>query len=276
MEKPVTLCSPDDEKTCFACCPPIRPAGYEHWEHKNIIRRILRENPENYDGQDERVIPITGFSCWALGYLDGNYKRIGCLLHPARNEGRDLRHRVDYGEKCRRENCPEAKVFAELAIEEQTFWLQLADGLDSFAYSSRKTNPLFDLMDWGVGILRQIASEDRDRAMSVDSFFRTFPLFETRLRPRANAYLLNRLIARRGTSILREPTFRKVFEDLSARILTRLVDEMNPAPGGLPIHRLNLDRHYCDLLRLFLPLTRMPPDEAIRLKRIVDKEADLF
>jgi hypothetical protein len=36
-----TLCLPDSGKSCFACCPSIRPAGYEHVQHLNIIKRIV-------------------------------------------------------------------------------------------------------------------------------------------------------------------------------------------------------------------------------------------
>ena len=75
-----TLCFPDHEKTCFACCPPIRPAGYEHIRYKNIIRRMLRENNEDFLQTKMEIIPITGFSCWALGYLDKSHKLVGCLL----------------------------------------------------------------------------------------------------------------------------------------------------------------------------------------------------
>jgi molybdopterin-guanine dinucleotide biosynthesis protein A len=38
------LCAPDGDKTCFACCPPIRPAGYEHVDHRAAVARMLREN----------------------------------------------------------------------------------------------------------------------------------------------------------------------------------------------------------------------------------------
>ena len=95
----VTFCFPNQEKTCFACCPPIRPADYEHLEYKNIIERILRENTEGFRNRDEGIVQITGFSCWALGYIDGNHRLVGCLLHPAQNKGVDLRHRVGYEKK---------------------------------------------------------------------------------------------------------------------------------------------------------------------------------
>ena len=71
-----SLCCPDDQKTCFACCPPIRPAAYEHIEFKNMIKRVLRENTASIDRQGRTVIPIRGYSCWALGYLDRGHKLV--------------------------------------------------------------------------------------------------------------------------------------------------------------------------------------------------------
>jgi len=106
-----------------------------------MVKRVLRENTEAFQTAEREAIPITGFSCWALGYIDRSYKRVGCLLHPAQNGGVDLRHRINYGDKCRRELCPEAGVFSELSAETQRFWLGLADDLESFSYSSRRMNP---------------------------------------------------------------------------------------------------------------------------------------
>ena len=155
-----SLCLPDKEKSCFACCPPIRPAGYEHIHYQNIIRRLLRENSQDFSKKVAGVIPITGFSCWALGYIDQGHRLIGCLLHPGQNHGRDLRYRVDYGNKCRREACQEAKIFSRMHGAERDFWLPLADGLDSFAYSSREKNPLFRILGWGGDILGIVAKAE--------------------------------------------------------------------------------------------------------------------
>lgn len=33
------------------------------------------------------MVRITGFSCWALGYMDNGHKMVGCLLHPGQNGG---------------------------------------------------------------------------------------------------------------------------------------------------------------------------------------------
>jgi len=75
IETPCSLCAPDEEKSCFACCPPIRPPGYEHLQYTNEIKRFLRENTVSLRREQKSISPITGFSCWALGYLDDGFKR---------------------------------------------------------------------------------------------------------------------------------------------------------------------------------------------------------
>jgi hypothetical protein len=172
-----TLCFPDHQKSCFACCPPIRQAGYEHIEHRNIIERMLRDNTRLFKNPGGKFVPITGFSCWALGYLDSKYRLIGCMLHPIQNNGIDLRYRTGYGEKCRRETCPEEKVFSLLDEEEQKFWLRLAEGLDSFSYSSRKSNPLFNMLGWGSDLLRIIARKENGKRYTKETFFKSYRFF---------------------------------------------------------------------------------------------------
>jgi hypothetical protein len=179
---------------------------------------MLRENTEAFNAHAEDKIPITGFSCWALGYLDKNHALIGCLLHPAQNGGVDLRYRTDYGEKCGREFCPEAKVFSGLAIEAKKFWLHLADGLDSFSYSSRGHNPLFRMINWGGHLLSLLASNENHRAFGKESFYKSYPFFSTNLTPRANAYLIKWLVDREGTHILESHTFKSRFEVFSTHI----------------------------------------------------------
>ena len=271
-----SLCCPDDQKTCFACCPPIRPAAYEHIEFKNMIKRVLRENTASIDRQDGTVIPIRGYSCWALGYLDRGHKLVGCLLHPAQNRGVDLRFRVDYGGKCSRETCQEAVVFSVLGEEEKTFWLHLADGLDSFSYSSRKANPLFALLGWGKHILSLIPQGAGGRTFTAPSFFTAYPFFSTPVAPKANAYLVNRLVERKDLHLLENDLFRKDFERLSARIAERL-SRMQPAGSAGPYaHRLPIDPDFLNLLRLSARIPRITLEGAIGLKEMVDGELDQF
>jgi len=271
-----TLCLPDHEKTCFACCPPIRPAGYEHIQYINIIKRILRENSEGFDKRSNRIIPITGFSCWALGYIDESHKLTGCLLHPGQNKGVDLRYRVDYGEKCRREFCHEAKVFSELGINERKFWLHLADGLDSFSYSSRKLNPLFNMVGWGGYLLRLIASTEGNRIFTQESFFQLYTFFSTIILPRANVYLINWLIKKEGVDLLKRERFRKEFEKFTGELSDEITDECSCRPKDPYIHRLDLDGDFKVFLRLSTPMHKMNEEKALILKETVDRELEKF
>jgi len=271
-----TLCFPVQEKTCFACCPPIRPAGYEHLEYKNIIRRVLRENTEGFGEGDEGTVSITGFSCWALGYIDEAHEMVGCLLHPAQNGGVDFRYRVDYGEKCQREICPEAKVFSELGLYEKKFWLHMVDGLDSFSYSSRRMNPLFNLLGWGPYLLNLIASEETDRILTKESFFQRYPFFLTSLSPRANAYLISRLIREENIQILRSQPFRSKFEGFSGLISQRLSRILPNGSEGPYVHLLDFDQDFLDLLRLSARISRIKREDAVILKNSVDEETEKF
>ena len=287
----VTLCFPGGEKSCFACCPPIRPAGYEHILYRTAVRRILRENNEAFKKDTEGISPITGFSCWALGYIDKNHRLVGCLLHPAQNGGVDLRYKTDYGEKCERELCPEAKVFSALSLEEKKFWFHLADGLASFSYSSRKLNPLFRMMDWGGHLLSTISAKEDYRVFTKGSFFQSYPFFSTTKPPKANVYLIKWLVKTEGPHILKSKTFKSEFEVFSGRIskhLRQAAQQSNPPPppftkGGCRgdfypshTHLLDLDRGFLDLLRLSARITKVNREGAVVLKKMVDDALEGF
>ena len=271
-----TLCLPDHEKSCFACCPPIRPAGYEHIQYTNITKRILRENSQRFDREEKGIVPITGFSCWALGYINQSYKLVGCLLHPGQNKDTDLRYRVNYGEKCRREICQEAGRFSELGINEQKFWLHLADGLDSFSYSSKRINPLFRMMNWGTDLLRLIVLNEGEKIFTGESFFHCYPFFSTTVLPKANAYLLNRLVSQERIHLLKSKGFVSQFERLAKRISRHLRLELRNSSEGPYTHLLNFDRHFLDFLRLSVRILRIHKDDAARAKKFTDEELEKF
>ncbi|RJR47931.1 MAG: hypothetical protein C4576_08850 [Desulfobacteraceae bacterium] len=271
-----TLCMPDSQKSCFACCPPIRPSGYEHLTYVNIVKRILRENTADFDPLGEEVRPITGYSCWALGYLDAEYKLIGCLLHPARHHGLDLRSRVDYGGKCGRELCPEAKTFSLLSSSAARFWLHLADGLDSFGYSSRRENPLFSLLGWGAPLLSGTAEEKRDETPSRDSFFSEYAFFSSTLLPKANAFLLRKMVLPDRVRLLRDELFRCSFERFSEELREELGRQRPPASPGTPSHLLDLEQDFRDFLRLHLGYAKIHLEEALLLKKEVELRIERF
>jgi hypothetical protein len=122
------------------------------------------ENRQAFLNSPLQVRPIIGYHCWALGFLDSRGSTAGCLLHPARNGGEDLRELVDYGSKCRRESCRAARIYEKLPLEGQVFWLELVRGLNPFYYSSQRANPLFHLLPWGAELLERL----RKYAVSLD------------------------------------------------------------------------------------------------------------
>ena len=275
-ESPSTLCTPDQGKSCFACCPPIRPPGYEHLPYANEIKRVLRDNAASLRRGDKSVSPITGFSCWSLGYLDGGFKRIGCLLHPSQNEGEDLRYRVDYGGKCARESCVEAGIFQLLDPEARTYWLRLSEGLDSFSYSSRILNPLFRILGWGGPLLNLVAMAEKERHVGTDSILETYVFFKTTLSARANAYLLKAVMDSEHLELLRNARFRSRFEEFSHRLSKRLSLETLNSSDAPYVHLLPLDADFLDFLRLSGRIVRATEEEAAALKEFTDHELARF
>jgi|GEM_PF-134934 len=275
-EFPPTLCAPDQEKSCFACCPPIRPPGYEHLQYASEIKRMLRENTASLRRDDKAFSPITGFSCWALGYLDGGFKRIGCLLHPGQNEGEDLRYRVDYGGKCDRESCVEAEIFKLLAPEARSFWLRLCEGLDSFSYSSRTRNPLFRILGWGTAVLNLVARAEKERDLRTESILETYAFFKTDLPARANAYLLKALVDSEHLELLKDGRFRNRFEELSHRLSRQVSVEILTSSTAPYVHRLALDPDFLNFLRLSGHIARATEEEAVSLKEFTDHELARF
>ena len=275
-EIPLTLCAPDIEKSCFACCPPIRPPGYEHLQYANEIKRILRENTASLRREEPSLSPITGFSCWALGYLDGGFKRIGCLLHPSQNNGEDLRYRVDFGDKCSRESCVEAGIFMRLTPEARRFWLRLSEGLDSFSYSSRTMNPLFRVLGWGHPLLNMVAQAEKERHLPGDAILETYSFFKTTLLPRGNAYLARALVNSENLALLKDPCFRGRFEALSHRLSQQMPLNVLRSPSAPYVHSLPMDPDFLDFVRLSGRLVKATEEEARSLKEFVDQELTDF
>jgi len=272
----VTLCFPDMDKSCFACCPPIRPPGYEHIQYKNIIAKILRENTRLYNRDEKKIKSIIGYNCWALGYLDPEYKLIGCMLHPKQNNEEDLRFRIDYGEKCGRETCPQEKVFFQLTAKEQKFWLRLCTGLDSFSYSSRTVNPIFKMLDWGPTLLELIYRAEERKHFTRDFFFRNYSFLSSDIPARANAYLLNALIDEKNLHLLKNRIFESTLNIIHRRINDRIEKELKLSDQGTYVHLMGLDSLFSDFLRLGLNIIKAEPDDIHYIKNICDDELGHF
>jgi len=111
------LCQPDAYKSCGACCglynyqDNSRSALSERLRRRTECFAALRDDLDLYRREvaafeDAKLYEII-YNCEFLGFIDEDHKRVGCLLHPDLNEGRDLRGISFYGESlCRQHLCP--------------------------------------------------------------------------------------------------------------------------------------------------------------------------
>lgn len=248
-----SLCVPDPGRSCFGCCPPIRPAHYDPLDWVSSLKREFREHRELFAQSPLLPKPIVGFSCWALGYLDADGLQIGCLLHPARHAGQDLRHLTGYMEKCARERCLQAKHFDRLSFWTQSYWLGLTEGLGSFYYSSPKANPLFHLLLWGPAVLEKLAALGRMRSLHVTELVHQYPfLIHETWNPRGHRFLMETILEKSREAVLPdnhhlEETAKKLHEAIGGE-LVRLQEALS-RPPRLYVHRAGLSDAFADYLR---------------------------
>ncbi len=101
----IHLCQPDAGKSCGACC------GLYNWadsSRESLVGRLrgrtrrfrkmvhgpadlssFSEATKSVEDQAKRYEEI--YCCEYAGFLDEEEKRVGCLLHPLRNGGADMR-----------------------------------------------------------------------------------------------------------------------------------------------------------------------------------------
>jgi hypothetical protein len=222
-----SLCRPHDQLSCFACCPPLRPAGYDHADHRPSLRRLLSDNRAAFLAGQIPDRPMTGFFCPGLGFLDARGRLVGCLLHPARNQGRDLRSPTGYAEKCSRESCPEARAFALLPPSGGERLIRLCQGMDSFVFSSRRLNPVMALLALGpetAGAAAQLHIQDVEQLRAWPWLGRV---------PPALGWLLGRLLQERGPEALLAPDLERRLTRAADRLARRLGPRPPAATGRL-------------------------------------------
>lgn len=107
---PFHLCQPDESKSCGACCGLYNWQDYSRSTLKFSLRRRTKLFQQAKAKEDlagyrqkikalENIPPLSGdiYNCEFLGFIDQAEKKVGCLLHPALNEGLDLREFSFYG-----------------------------------------------------------------------------------------------------------------------------------------------------------------------------------
>jgi hypothetical protein len=124
----ITLCHPDNLKSCGACC------GLYNWvDHsRGRLCRLMHERTDAFvsemrrgrsikdiktlllsvDTPDKLFGPI--HNCPFVGFIDAARRRVGCMIHPLNNSGRELRDISLYGaEICNGHECPSFSYLTE-------------------------------------------------------------------------------------------------------------------------------------------------------------------
>ncbi len=229
-----------------------------------------------YDPDKRDVRPVTGYSCWAMGYTDPEYRQPGCLLHPSINNGEDLRYRIDYGSKCMRESCHEARIFERLNNYQKAFWLNLAHGMDSFEYSSRKANPLFNILGWGENVLSVLADKESGNITCRLLFSRLYPFFLSNISAKGHAYLLTCIVNEKGVDIIKGSGFEKDFRLFSSGLTAAVKERFNKGSGRYYVYKMGADPLFTDFLRIIANIKKTDYPVLEKIKHYTDDMLKLF
>ncbi len=270
-----SLCFPDGEKSCFFCCPPIREPEADSLDQLPVKIQLFRLNRKNLPLNRQDAGEIHGNSCWGLGFLDPREKLVGCLLHPCQNQGTDQRNLTGYQSKCAGTLCQEAVIFSRLNPIRQRFYLNLAEGMNSFHYSSRRANPLMKILPWGIPVLNAIFLLEQRKPPTRMEFINRYGFFWHELDCRRDSWLVGEIIKRHGLEkIMADP---REYLALRRQLLCRLQQEKTQPAVGLPpipVHRLSISLELSRLLKFGLNLWEATATEVGRLQAIMLQEID--
>jgi len=285
-----SLCHPDSEKSCFFCCPPLRPYAYDPLRHRSALEPALRQNRESFlknkinrAAPQFTVLPINGWDCWGLGFLDDEEKKVGCLLHPFQNDGLDYRHLVGYERKCGREICLEAKTFEALSKKAKTFYLDVTAGMDSFEYSSRTWNPIFPLLLWGREVCETIAETEGFCIINRNKFKKNHDSFINHLSYKTDGYLIERIIVIEGISQFNRSDFLNYYRVWKEKLVQkyRINYPLSAAVSEeksfcRPVHLFETPLSFSRFLKFSLNTWTATEEKVATLKKEIDLEIDRF
>ncbi len=270
-----SLCFPDHEKSCFYCCPPIRNPEADPLDAIADKQALLRNNSKDLQKNLSTPHEISGMECWGLGFLDDQEKQAGCLLHPLRHQGRDLRHLTGYQFKCANALCQEALIFAELSETEQNFCLALCQDMDSFHYSSR-SNPLMQLLAWDKDMVQIVirkslddtitnqksnqTKQDSGPTKNRETFIAKHEFLWQKLDFRLDSYLSLKISERKGFNFLRNnlDDYIRLRNDLISELKKKTTLSIASAPPLIPVHKLKIPLNLSRLLKFGADLWELP------------------
>jgi len=135
----VNLCQPDASKSCGACCGLYnyadsgRESLVERLRRRTALFRASVRGPEDLPRYAETVRATEDGArryevihcCEYVGFLDAGERRVGCLLHPMQNGGKELRDASFYGrELCDGHFCPS---YSYIARDEKLALIEILD-----------------------------------------------------------------------------------------------------------------------------------------------------
>ncbi len=271
-----SLCFPDQDKSCFYCCPPIRNPEADPLDNIEEKRCLLRANRKELQNNLADPHEISGEECWGLGFLDDQEKQAGCLLHPLRHQGHDLRHLTGYQFKCANALCREAQVFTDLSEAEQKFCLDLCQGMDSFQYSSR-SNPLMCLLAWDKEMVQIIIRDSLKNEFAVQpidkndkspnptqkssTFTNKYEFLWQKLDFRLDAFLTLLVAGQNGLNFLRDnlDDYIQLRDDLFLELKNKSTRLLTISDTPLrPVHKLKIPLTLSRLLKFGANLWELP------------------
>lgn len=265
-----TLCRPTSDLACFGCCPPIRPPGYDPLDHRaELIPDLERAAGDAAAGRTQGS--IDGRSCWGLGFTNPDQRLVGCLLHPLRYQGRDLRRVTGYAEKCAREICPQSAAFTALSAGQRAAVVAVARRAgadrDSFLFSSPRANPVHTLLLWGADALETLWPVWADDGPLLNRLsVRLRPGDALTAHPRARAWVFARAAGAMGPEALNNTAALSALEAATRELALRLRPVLASPLANLPfVHRLGLEPLTADFIRLGLGLPRLEKERSADL-----------
>jgi len=182
----IHLCQPDAHKSCGACCGLY---NYADSTKESLVKRLRQRTAlfhKTVNGQDDledfsRMIKKSEpqskiyevlYCCEYIGFLDNSEKKVGCLLHPLQNGGKDLRDASFYGrDLCDGHFCPS---YHHISREEKLALINVID--DWYLYGLCITDidlvkEYFRLLSEGIG---EMPSADRFKEGALNDIARRF------------------------------------------------------------------------------------------------------
>lgn len=279
-----SLCFPDQDKSCFYCCPPIRDPEADPLDAIDEKIQLLRKNRKELQKNLNNPHEISGEECWGLGFLDDQEKQAGCLLHPLRHQDRDLRHLTGYQFKCANALCREALVFAELSEIEQKFCLSLCREMDSIHYSSRR-NPLMRLLAWDREIVQIIVRESLENKLNaspqisnLNNFVTRYGFLWQKLDFRLDGYLTLQITKEKGFNFLRHnlANYIQLRDDIIVDLKTNLNLQTTSPTHRIPAHKLNIPLNLSRLLKFGVNLWELPPACEKEILQLIEQKLTAF